>query len=110
MALYPYRPLNLPYETRILTVLPGKWDDELTFNLSHLQIEPGEPYEALSYCWSKSIVHARDLDDVVELGNPREILDHAPEDCKNARKSEQERREVKVRDLLGDPGGEYIYI
>ncbi|GJC78263.1 hypothetical protein ColLi_01101 [Colletotrichum liriopes] len=56
MASYPYRPLNLPHETRILTVNPGKFADEFQCSISHLSINsPEEAYEALSYCWSKGV-------------------------------------------------------
>jgi len=54
---YPYTALQLPAETRILTVLPGAFDDDLVCSLSVMQIaSPGEPYDALSYCWSGSVV------------------------------------------------------
>jgi hypothetical protein len=58
MSTYPYAPLNLPYETRLLTVQPGAEDDDLKCSLSHIKISPGAgekeiKYEALSYCWSK---------------------------------------------------------
>ncbi|GKT45191.1 heterokaryon incompatibility protein 6, OR allele [Colletotrichum spaethianum] len=56
MAPYPYRPLNLPNETRILTIHPGKFADDIRCSISHLSIaSPEEPYEALSYCWSKGV-------------------------------------------------------
>ncbi|KAF5520640.1 Heterokaryon incompatibility protein 6, OR allele [Colletotrichum aenigma] len=56
MATYPYRKLNLPHETRVLTFQPGKFTDDITCSLSHIKIaSPDEPYEALSYCWSKGI-------------------------------------------------------
>jgi hypothetical protein len=100
MALYPYRPLNLPHETRILTVLQGKGDDELICQLSHLNIESGESYDALSYCWSKSVAHARNLDEVVSLYN---AVSPDVED------SEKKPRLVQVRDLLGD-NWEFLYV
>ncbi|ROT38282.1 hypothetical protein SODALDRAFT_334046 [Sodiomyces alkalinus F11] len=34
MAPYQYKPLNLPHETRILTSLPGQFDDPLTCSLA----------------------------------------------------------------------------
>ncbi|KAF6816925.1 ankyrin and het domain protein [Colletotrichum sojae] len=56
MESYPYRSLNLPSETRVLTVQPGKFEDEIQCSLSHIAIAaPEEPYEALSYCWSKGV-------------------------------------------------------
>jgi len=94
MARYPYRPLNLPREIRILTVLPGVGD--LVCRLTHTDIESDEPYDALSYCWSKSISHPLDLDDVVEIeGDPG---------------SEAEARRVRVSELLDDPEVGYLYI
>ncbi|KAL0933498.1 ankyrin and het domain-containing protein [Colletotrichum truncatum] len=61
MATYPYSPLNLPHEIRVLTVQPGKFADDLVCGLSHIKLDsPDEPYEALSYCWSKGV----DLDDI----------------------------------------------
>ncbi|TQN70829.1 hypothetical protein CSHISOI_04636 [Colletotrichum shisoi] len=51
---YPYKPLNLPHETCILTVHPGKFADEVRCSITHLALaSPQEPYEALGYCWSK---------------------------------------------------------
>ncbi|KAK4172109.1 heterokaryon incompatibility protein-domain-containing protein [Triangularia setosa] len=55
---YPYRPLNLPYGTRILTIIGGRYNEPLTASLSHISLsDPSEepPYDALSYCWSRSI-------------------------------------------------------
>jgi hypothetical protein len=69
---YPYKPLNLPHETRILTVAPGKYDDELVCSLSHISIQAtsDEPYDALSYCWSKSVSHDNKIDEstVIQCG------------------------------------------
>ncbi|KAL2875866.1 hypothetical protein SGCOL_008861 [Colletotrichum sp. CLE4] len=63
MATYPYRPLNLPNETRILTVQPGNFDDKVICGISHLNLlSPDAPYEALSYCWSKSIDAVKEID------------------------------------------------
>lgn len=75
---YPYRTLSLPTETRILTITPGTFDDELICSLSHMPLPIPKPtnndaddfteeeysptrfdelpYEALSYCWSRSIL------------------------------------------------------
>lgn len=54
VAHYPYLPLDLPSETRILTIHPGSKDDEIKCSLSHIKIGSEEAkYEALSYCWSK---------------------------------------------------------
>jgi hypothetical protein len=55
-ADYPYKRLNLPTETRVLIVSPGRFDDPLIGSLSHTSIaSPDEPYEALSYCWNSSV-------------------------------------------------------
>ncbi|KAF4778821.1 hypothetical protein HER10_EVM0010933 [Colletotrichum scovillei] len=63
MSTYPYRPLSLPNETRILTVQPGNLDDKIICSISHLNLDsPDEPYEALSYCWSKSIDAVKEID------------------------------------------------
>ncbi|KAH0434198.1 hypothetical protein CcaCcLH18_05522 [Colletotrichum camelliae] len=68
MATYPYRQLNLPRETRVLTVQPGKFTDDIICSLSHINIaSPDEPYEALSYCWSKGIDRDPGIDPDVEL-------------------------------------------
>ncbi|KAK3368403.1 heterokaryon incompatibility protein-domain-containing protein [Podospora didyma] len=67
-SLYPYQPLNLPDETRILTVLPGSFEDELVCSLSYMLYEsPDEPYEALSYCWSRSVAAKEKLADTAVL-------------------------------------------
>ncbi|KAI1325428.1 hypothetical protein F5Y16DRAFT_264381 [Xylariaceae sp. FL0255] len=97
MARYPYKPLKLPHETRILTILPGEKSDPVVCNLTHLDLESHEPFEALSYCWSKSIVHPLDLDDKVistedPLGEPGDTT------------------LICARDLLGVHQKEYIYI
>jgi hypothetical protein len=56
MTAYPYQPLNSPEEIRILTISPGQYEDVITCSLTHVNLsEDVEPYEALSYCWSKSI-------------------------------------------------------
>jgi hypothetical protein len=53
---YPYKPLSLPEETRILTVLPGSLDDPLVCTLTHIPIaDASAPYVALSYCWNSSL-------------------------------------------------------
>ncbi|KAK5997020.1 hypothetical protein PT974_02369 [Cladobotryum mycophilum] len=63
MAPYPYQPLNLPGETRILIISPGKYEDDLVCSLSHMPLSSGtESYEALSYCWSKSVTVDKEPD------------------------------------------------
>ncbi|KZL87424.1 ankyrin and het domain-containing protein [Colletotrichum incanum] len=68
MASYPYQPLNLPHQTRILTVNPGKFADDLSCSISNLSIDsPEEPYEALSYCWSKGVDRDPGIDPEEEI-------------------------------------------
>lgn len=56
MAPYPYDALNLPHETRILHIEPGGYDDEIVCSLLHMSLDKDtQPYEALSYCWGKSV-------------------------------------------------------
>ena len=55
-----YEPLDLPHETRILTILPGKGDEKIVCKLSNTNFTSCEAYEALSYCWGRSVAH--DLD------------------------------------------------
>ncbi|KAK5651602.1 hypothetical protein OQA88_11875 [Cercophora sp. LCS_1] len=62
MASYPYQPINLPYETRILTVEPGSFDSPLVCSLSPMPLASPPPYTALSYCWNKSISSAAATD------------------------------------------------
>ncbi|KAN0114550.1 Heterokaryon incompatibility protein (HET) domain containing protein [Hyaloscypha variabilis] len=50
-----YQPLNLPDETRILTIHPGDYDAPIACNLEIISLSNiTVPYEALSYCWSRS--------------------------------------------------------
>ncbi|KAF8860223.1 hypothetical protein BDZ45DRAFT_649084 [Acephala macrosclerotiorum] len=50
-----YSPLNLPDETRILTVSPGDYNAPIVCTLSTISLSKDTiPYEALSYCWSRS--------------------------------------------------------
>jgi len=68
MAKYPYKPLSLPAETRILTVSPGKPGDALVCSLSHITLaSSNEQYDALSYCWSMSIGNAHTVDDSLAI-------------------------------------------
>ncbi|KAK4166906.1 heterokaryon incompatibility protein-domain-containing protein [Cladorrhinum sp. PSN259] len=96
---YPYQELDLPRETRVLTIQPSENEsDDIICSLTHIDIdkESGN-YEALSYCWSKSV------------SDPPDLLD---EDVSYevATDSGTELRVVKPRDLLGHPRLEYIYI
>lgn len=95
MTPYAYQPLTRPHETRVLIIQPGSGKEELVCNLSHIEVGSGEPYEALSYCWSKSVAHQLDLDEVISL------QDDDPG---------KEPRVTAVRDLLDDPEAGYIYI
>lgn len=50
-----YHPLNLPDETRILLVSPGNYQAPIVCKLSTVSLSQNTiPYEALSYCWSRS--------------------------------------------------------
>lgn len=62
MPPYPYQPINLPYETRILTVEPGSFNSPLVCSLSPMPLNSPPSYTALSYCWSKSITNAATAD------------------------------------------------
>jgi hypothetical protein len=97
MAPYLYQPLALPHETRVLTILPGRFDDEIQCKLSHIKFESGETYDALSYCWGASVAHQLDLDAIL---------------CRMKVSSEGPTVEPisTVRDLLGDPEREWRYI
>ncbi|KAL7940598.1 heterokaryon incompatibility protein domain-containing protein [Trichoderma barbatum] len=56
MAPYAYQPLDLPRETRILTIMPGHYDDPVLSTLCNMPLSPEtEPYDALSYCWTRSV-------------------------------------------------------
>lgn len=55
-----YEPLDLPHETRILTILPGKGDGKIVCKLSNIKFTSCEAYEALSYRRGRSVAH--DLD------------------------------------------------
>jgi hypothetical protein len=51
----PYQPLNLPDETRILVVSPADYDSPIICKLCTISLSKNTiPYEALSYCWSRS--------------------------------------------------------
>ncbi|KAK5662712.1 hypothetical protein OQA88_8628 [Cercophora sp. LCS_1] len=90
---YPYQPLNLPFESRILTIPPpDDVEGPLIGSLTTLPLTQPEPYDALSYSWSRSknITKTTHLDQVMTIGvsdpNPdspggailsvREILNH----------------------------------
>jgi hypothetical protein len=52
-----YNKINLPLETRIVSIHPGQYDDPLVCTLSPLRLSAAdEPYDALSYCWRLSIL------------------------------------------------------
>jgi hypothetical protein len=52
---YPYRPLNPAAETRLLSIKPGSYDDDLFCSLFHAPHASHEDYEALSYVWANAI-------------------------------------------------------
>lgn len=55
MAVPSYTALNLPDETRILTISSGNYDAPITCTLTTISLSQNTiPYEALSYCWSRS--------------------------------------------------------
>ncbi|KAF2730281.1 hypothetical protein EJ04DRAFT_473998 [Polyplosphaeria fusca] len=98
MASYPYHPLELPHETRILIVHPAElFNDSLICSLAHIHIESEEPYSALSYCWSKSIAHPLPLDTQINLTPSKNSQDEKP-------------RHAVVGDLLDDPDRDYLFI
>lgn len=56
MAPYPYQPLDLPRETRLLCIEPGGFEDAIICSMVHINLEKEKrTYQALSYCWSKSV-------------------------------------------------------
>ncbi|KAK4224080.1 heterokaryon incompatibility protein-domain-containing protein [Podospora fimiseda] len=97
---YPYRPLDLPRETRILIIQPSEEkDDDIICSLEHMNIETESgKYHALSYCWSKSV------------SNPPAGWIEKTIVFNFKTKSGTDRQELKPRDLLGHPGLEYLYI
>lgn len=101
---YPYRPLNLPTETRVLTVSPGKFGDPLICSLSHTSIaSPDEPYEALSYCWSQSVMDKEKID-------PDLIVQVAAYGKEDDGTLVSEGGEIAFKDMLDHPyyGANYI--
>lgn len=62
MSIYPYAPLDANTETRLLTIEPGEWDEDIVCHLAHVSISIGPEYEALSYVWGHSIIG--DLNDL----------------------------------------------
>lgn len=104
MESYPYRPINLPHETRVLTVQPGKLDDDMICGLSHVNItSSGEPYEALSYCWSKSV--ERDI-----LSNPDTEIPFAVYGKDENGEIVSRAGNMPVKDMLDDPHLKEHYI
>jgi hypothetical protein len=55
MEIYTYRPLSkAPYSTRLIQILPGTHDSEITCVIHDYTLRLGRtpgPYEALSYVW-----------------------------------------------------------
>lgn len=67
---YPYQSLNLPFESRILTLEPGDAEAPLIGSLSHFSLDNPEPYNALSYSWSRSfnVTKTIPLDSTMTIG------------------------------------------
>lgn len=95
---YPYQTLDLRRETRILTIQPSENDDDdIVCSLTHIDIDAESgTYDALSYCWSKSV------------SNPANFLDKQFVPVNTGLGIGQQF--VKPRDLLGHPELEYWYI
>lgn len=55
--MIPYRSINPYRETRVLRIAPPKHadDKEIVCSLEHTSLSSPIAYEALSYCWSKSL-------------------------------------------------------
>lgn len=68
LQLYPYRSLHGD-EIRLLTIEPGQTNDPLSAKLHYASITTDQKYEALSYCWHKSITRPSVTEDdtVIEL-------------------------------------------
>ncbi|KAJ4349358.1 uncharacterized protein N0V89_007972 [Didymosphaeria variabile] len=110
MAPNIYEPLDLPHETRILTILPGNDDEEIVCKLSNMKFASCEAYEALSYCWGRSVARELDLDTEVlirDVSQPIPDLHSEPAILQEF--LELHMRPVAVKDLLGTES-EYIYI
>jgi hypothetical protein len=104
MAGYPYRPLNLPSESRILIISPGKYEDDLVCSLSHIfYASTDEPYDALSYCWSKSIGSGHNVDEDLGITCAAYGIDEDGNEVQDA-------VSVPFKDLLDHPyyGSAYI--
>jgi hypothetical protein len=47
-----YTPLNpARKETRVVTLLPGKWEDEIKCSLSVVSLDDNPEYSSMSYVW-----------------------------------------------------------
>lgn len=99
---YPYQAIDLPNETRILTIQPGEYDDPIICSLTHMPLAKekmiGEQsYECFSYCWAKS-VH-------VEFLTPNDaIVGYA------YGSDEGQSGEIAFRDMLDHPELHSLYI
>ena len=51
--VYQYRQLKTANAIRLLSVLPGSFQDEITVRIEEIELNPRKPpnYEALSYTW-----------------------------------------------------------
>ena len=72
--MYKYQPLNRNEETRVLTIEPGKFGDDICCSLSHISLHDPPAYEALSYVWKSSspvMAPAPDIEVIVGM-----VADH----------------------------------
>ena len=112
MSKYPYTKLNLPEETRILTLLPSTnqngddesdgsqdEDDPLICSLMPLDLTSAhEPFTALSYCWNSSTT-ATPPDPALEI--PCAVYDPTGE--------KSDARTVPFRELVHYPHYKHLY-
>ncbi|PKS08717.1 hypothetical protein jhhlp_004770, partial [Lomentospora prolificans] len=99
MAPYQYQKLNLPHETRVLTIAPGKYGEPLICDLSAMPLgQASGPYEALSYCWGRSVKVDEEPDMDLRV------------QCAAYSEDVNEGGELPFRDLLNHPYFESFYI
>jgi hypothetical protein len=48
---YGYTPLANPSQTRLLRLMPGKWDDPINCVIEPVDLDEKPTYKALSYTW-----------------------------------------------------------
>lgn len=108
MAPYPYKPVAVANEIRILTLQPGEYTDVITCSISHIafpNLENGSStdddinsYEALTYCANKSVNV-----DIIPDSSAVGAFAILGADVK-------ESGEIRVADMLDDPNLHSIYI